>query len=632
MLMQYKIVFQPSGIRGEINENQTLLKAAQELGVELESPCGGEGKCGKCRLKILEGYFSKYGINSGPNSLSSLTEEEKEFLSSAEIGEGFRLACRTQARGDLLVFVPPEGKRGEQVILEKGIDRDFQLFPAVENVNTALSPPELGDKHGDTERLKATIQEKIGRSIGVDYRVLRDLPHILRDSDWKVSTTLWQGAEAIRVSGALNPSRYGMAIDIGTTTVAAYLCDLEEGLIKTSASIMNPQVAYGEDIISRISYCQRHAGGRDKLQQLIVESVNELVEKLSLQAQINPEDIVDAVVVCNTIMHHLFLGVDPRFLGGSPFVPGVKEPLDIKARDLGVKINEAAYVHVLPIIAGYVGADNAAFLIAEEPYHKNELGMYIDIGTNGEVDLGNKEGISCTSCATGPAMEGAQIAFGMRAAPGAIEKLVISPETLEPRFKVIGQEEWYPHLDQPEVRGLCGSGIIDAVAQLYLGGILDRNGRFVKGLDTPRLRTSGSGGAEYVLAWKEETGHGRDVVMSQMDIRAVQLAKAALYVGAETLLQKRGIEVPDQIVLAGAFGNFIDKESALAIGMFPPCSPEKIISVGNAAGDGACLALFDRSKRKEAWQVVQEVQFVETALEASFQERFLEALAFPEKE
>ncbi len=613
-----------------MEENQTLLEAAQEMGVDLESPCGGEGICGKCRLKILEGYFSKYGINSGPDSLSPITDEEKTHLSEAEIEEGFRLACRSRAVGDLLVFVPPEGERGRQVILETGIQRDFQLNPAVENVSVNLPPPGLGDKQGDAERLKISLQERLTRDhIAIDYEVLRDLPHILRDSDWEVSVTLWQEAEAIRASGSAHPARFGMAVDIGTTTVAAYLCDLEHGAIKATASNVNPQVAYGEDIISRISYCQRQPGGRDLLQQQIVKSVNELVEQLAAEARIAPEDIVDAVVVCNTVMHHLFLGIDPRFLGGSPFIPGSKAPLDIKARDLGLQINSSAYVHVLPVIAGYVGADNVAFLVAEEPYLQDELGMYIDIGTNGEIDLGNKMELSCTSCATGPALEGAQIAFGMRAAPGAIEKVRISPKTLEPSFQVIGQEEWYPELSRSNIRGICGSGIIDVVAQLYRSGIIDPSGRFNKGLDSTRVRTSQAGGVEYVLAWKEESGHGRDVVITQMDIRSVQLAKAALYVGAEVLMEKRGVRTPDKIVLAGAFGNYIDKESALAIGMFPPCPVEKIVSVGNAAGDGACLALFDRHKREEARRVALDVKFVETALDETFQDRFIKALAFP---
>lgn len=631
--MTSKVIFQPSGNRGEIEEGQNLLDVARTLGVELESLCGGAGVCGKCKVKIMEGYFTRYNVRSSLEHLSSPTREEIELLETRELEEGFRLACLSRVQGDLVVFVPPEVQRARQVILEDGKEREYRLLPAVEGISLQLDPPTLQDNRGDAERLQEALAENYGYNSRFDYMVLQNLPETLRSEDFSVLVDMWQEKEIVRVAPFIQgrSRRFGLAVDVGSTTVAAYLCDLDSGEIKIKASDVNPQVAYGEDIISRITFSGQKPENRKTMQRLVIDTVSGLAHKMAEEAGGRAEDIVDATIVFNSVMHHLFLGFDPRHLGGSPFVPASKEPHDIKARDLGLGINNSAYVHTLPLIAGYVGADNVALLIAEEPHKKEKVGLYIDIGTNGEVDLGNREKINCTSCATGPAMEGAQITFGMRAAPGAIEKVIISPEDLEPQYKIIGQETWYPEDINTPARGICGSGIVDIVAELFKAAIIDKSGRFDKNLESPRIRQGLSGRMEYVVAWAGEAGQSRDVVITQQDIRAVQLAKAALYVGAEILMEQRGIRSPEFIVLAGAFGNFINRESALAIGMFPPCRPENIISVGNSAGDGARLALLDREKREEARQVARQVRFVETALEPTFQARFIEALAFPQK-
>ena len=631
--MTYQVIFQPSGNRGDVESGQSLLDAAQKMGVELESLCGGAGRCGKCKVMIMEGYFTRYGVQSSMAHLSPLTREEVELLEKQEQDEGYRLACLARVQGDLVLFLPPEVQRGKQVILEEGKKRQYPLMPAVEGVTVEMEAPTFQDNRADWERLRDALADTNGLSPDIDFMVLQNLPEIVRADNFHVQADIWQNREIIRLTPAVKgrSRRFGLAVDVGTTTVAAYLCDLDSGDIKEKASDVNTQVSYGEDVISRITFSAQKPANRRIMQRLIMDTVNGLAQKMVEKAGGRTDDIVDATIVFNSVMHHLFLGLDPQNMGGSPFVPVSKESLNIKARDLGLAINSAAYVHTLPLIAGYVGADNVALLISEEPHKNEKMGLYIDIGTNGEVDLGNRDGVSCTSCATGPALEGAQITFGMRAAPGAIEKVVIDPDTLEPRYKVIGQETWYPEQINTPARGICGSGIIDVVAEMYKSNILDSSGRFNAPTKSSRIRRGDTGRMEYVLAWARETGLSRDVVINQQDIRAVQLAKAALFVGAEILMEQVGIKVPEFIVLAGAFGNFINRESALAIGLFPPCPAETIYSVGNSAGDGALLALLDRGKREEAQDVARQVHFVETAVDPTFQPRFIEALAFPQK-
>ena len=392
---------------------------------------------------------------------------------------------------------------------------------------------------------------------------------------------------------------------------------------------MNSQIGYGEDILSRVSYATGSPDGLQTLHDIIINDVNELVAELTTGIGSNPEDVDEMVLVYNTVMHHLALKLYPGYVGRSPFAPVAAQALDIKARDLGIKINPAGWVHSLPIEAGFVGADNMAVVIAEEPYNSDKIKLIIDIGTNGEIDLGNRDRLLCTSCATGPALEGAQIKFGMRAAPGAIEGVKIDRETLEPSYKVIGNDTWYPELEVTGALGICGSGIIDVFAALYEAGIVGKSGRINNKLATPRIRKDENGKWEYVLAYAKETGIGQDIVVTQADIRAIQLAKAAIYVGAEYLMNKYGIDHVDEVILAGAFGSYINKRSALVMGMFPDCALEHIHAVGNAAGDGARIALLNIDKRHEADEIARKVEFVETAAEPDFQEHFMEAIAIP---
>lgn len=632
MEQEFTVIFQPSGRRGKVKQGSTLLEASQQLGVDIESVCGGKGTCAKCKVKIEEGFFEKFGIDSRMSNLSPLTEVEKQKLKEEELADNYRLACLTQVQGDVLVYVPEESRGAQQVILETGKQRNINLNPAVRKYYVELPEATLHDARDDFQRLCETLHEQYGlpRNLTIDYYVLLELPRVIREGSWKATVTVWMNSEIIKVEPGLSEHAYGVAVDVGSTTVAAYLCDLRRGVTVARKSMMNPQVRYGEDILSRVTYAMMNEDGLERMHKSIVTGINSLIKQMTSQVGITPEDVLEITLVGNTVMHHLLCNFDPKYVGRAPFPPVVRQSLNIKARDLGIKITHAGNAHLLPIEAGYVGADNMAVIIAEEPYkEEKEIRLIIDIGTNGEIVLGNKHRLLSTSCATGPALEGAQLRFGMRAAPGAIEKVRIDPKTCEVRYKVIGIDQWYPEVTKTGAKGICGSGIIDAVAEMFKAGIISSNGRFNLKLNTPRVRRGQDGIPEFVIAWADETAIGKDITITQKDVRAVQLAKAALYVGAKYLMEKLGVDHVDSITLAGAFGSYIDKESAMVMGMIPDCDLERVVAVGNAAGDGAQIALYDKDKRSEADRIARWVEFVETAVEPDFQERFAAAMAFP---
>lgn len=630
--MACQVVFQPSGRRGTVKNGSTLLEVARELGVDIESPCGGSNNCGKCKVKIEEGHYEKLGLNSHRSHVSPLTERERAALQPEEILANFRLACCTQILDDLLVFVPEESRSTQQVVLETGKDRSWQLNPAVRKYFVQMVPASLDDHRADFERLKAALLARhthLHKELSIDYPVLLSLPQTARQGKWSVSVTVWQDQEIIALEPGLVETAYGIAIDVGTTTVAAYLCDLITGKIVQQDSMMNPQIKYGEDVLSRITYGMNNDHGLAAMHQSIIEGINTLVIRLTKAASLNVEQVVDMVLVFNTTMHHITLNIDPRYTGRAPFTPAVCSALDLKARDLGIKIAPGGNLHCLPVEASFVGPDNVAVLIAEEPHKQEKKRLLIDIGTNGEIDFGNSQRLLSTSCATGPALEGAQIKFGMRATPGAIEKVRLDPVSLEPQFKVIGETAWYHPSQKIKAKGICGSGIIDIIAEMFKSGIIEPSGKFNMQLSSPRIRRDAINKPEYVLVWAKETSIGSDITVNQGDVRAIQLAKAALYAGAKILMQKWGADQIDGVTLAGAFGSYIDKESALVIGLFPDCDLNEVIAVGNAAGDGAKLALFDINKRIAAQEAASFVQFVETAVEPNFQSQFLLAMSFP---
>lgn len=630
-LQKFQVVFQPSGRRGLIEAGKSLLQAAQELGVGIEAACGGGMVCGKCKVIPEFGSFAKLDLESKQENINGITKVEEKILHAGEIAKGYRLACCTTIQGDIVVSVPKASQSAKQVVLEEGKGRSFEIKPAVRNLYVELDPASLADAADDSRRLLGALEQEYGLSgLSLDYQALIALPKILREHDWQVTAVVrLDKNEVIAVRGGRYEHNLGAAIDIGTTTLAAYLCDLQTGEVLQKSSRMNSQIGYGEDVLSRISYASASPEALEKLHEIIIGDINELLQEMAEAQGRSREEIDELVLVYNTAMHHIALKLYPGYVGRSPFAPVVSDAVDIKARDLGIRINPGSWVHSLPIEAGFVGADNVAVILAEEPYKSDKIKLIIDIGTNGEIDLGNNDRLLSTSCATGPALEGAQIRFGMRAAPGAIEKVVIDKETFEPRYKVIGRDVWYPEAAHTGAKGICGSGIIDAFAALFKAGIVGKTGRINAKLPTERIRQGTHGSREYVLAYADETDIGQDIVITQADIRAIQLAKAALYVGAEYLMEKFGTDHVDEVILAGAFGSYIDKESAMAMGMFPPCDIDHVQAVGNAAGDGARIALLNIDKRAEAARVARQIEFVETAVEPDFQQRFMDAIAIP---
>jgi len=656
-----KIIFQPSGRRGEVPKGISLIEASRLLGADIEAVCGENKVCGKCKVRIEEGFFEKYGVESKQSHVSPWQEEEDTFINIEDKKTGYRLGCATKVLGDLLVFVPEESRAGKQVVSKAARDIHIEHNPAVKLYYIEVDKPTFEEPTGDYERICAELERQYGlKDLSIDIQTLRRLPAALRQTDWKVTVSVWMDQEIIRVRPGRFEDSYGMAIDIGTTTVAVYFCSLSTMDVIDTVSLMNPQCKYGEDVMSRITYHMMNADGLEKMSNDIVETLNLLIgqaiegthppgkkEKKNKGAEkwieapesgktylrLTREDIEDITICCNTAMHHILLKLDPQYVGLAPFPPVIHHSLEIKARDLGIAINPSSYVFVLPNEAGFVGADNVGVLIAEEPYHKDEIQLIIDIGTNGELVLGNKQKLISSSCATGPALEGAQLSFGMRAAPGAIERIKIDPETHEVDYKVIGKDAWrkYSEPREMEAKGICGSGILDLLAELYKAGIVTKSGAFnKKGHRSDRFRKNpDTDQYEFVLAWEEETSIHTDIVITQKDVRQIQLAKGALYVGCKLMIHRMGVEKVDRVKIAGAFGTHVDCEKALIMGLFPDCEIEKIVSVGNAAGDGCRAALLNREKRAEANWVSRNVEYIELTVEKNFQEEFMGAMQLP---
>ena len=637
MAHKYKVIFQPAGRRGDIEEGKTILEAAQALGVDLEALCGNKKVCGKCKVRIEEGYFEKDNLESSMSHITPPEPSEDELKHiKPEDGPGIRLACSCEVHGDLKIFVPERSRAGKQVVRKEAKELTIALDPAVKKYALTLPPPTLHDMTvGDYERVLKALEENYGlKDLTFDYLALKTLQDALREGEWTATFTVWMDKEIVKAEAGHVDACYGLAVDIGTTTCVGYLCDMSTGKVVNTESIMNPQVPYGEDVMSRITYAMSNPTGLETMQNAIITGLNEIIEKVVTEIRKDGPhpgyEIDDLTIVFNTAMHHIFLGLNPTYIGRSPFVPAVQSSLNIKARDLGLKINPAAYIHVLPIEAGFVGADNVGVLIAQEQYFQDDMVLVIDIGTNGELLLGNKDRVCSTSCATGPAFEGAQIKFGMRAAPGAIEKVKINPETKEPQYKVIGKADWHSHIEgKINAKGICGSGIIDVIAEMFKAGIIDKSGKFVMNLGTNRVRLAVDGKPEYVLAWAEETSISTDITVAQADVRALQLAKGALYAGAKLMMQKMGVKKLDRVELAGAFGSHIDREASLTLGMFPDVPIDKVVVVGNAAGDGARMALLNKNKRREAEERARWVQFVEIATEPTFEKEFMQAMHIP---
>lgn len=630
---KHLVIFQPSGSRGQVEEGTKLLHAARELGVEIESTCGGIMRCSKCRVRVEEGFFERFGIESGMEHTNPILEGEREFFRSRGIplDGNFRQSCVAEVQGPLVVFVPEESRAVKQLIRKSARELHVEIKPAVRRYFVELPKATLHEPMGDWERLQIALFEKHDlQNLTIDYRALLQLQNAIRAGSWQATVYVWQNREVIRIAPGLYDLSLGLAVDVGTTTVAGFLCDLDNGAVLATHSMMNPQTPYGDDVMARITYTMTNADGLEKLHRAILEGLNTIVQTCCETAGYQRDDIVDAVLVGNTCMDHIFLNIFPKWVGVSPFIPAIHHSVDVKARDFGLDILPGGYVHVLPNEAGFVGSDNMACVIAEEPYKQDDMMLIIDIGTNGEIVLGNRHKLISSSVPTGPAFEGAQIRYGMRAAPGAIERVDIDPVTWNVRYKVIGQDAWSDELAPAEIqaRGICGSAIVELGWELFKAGIVDESGRFSKESFSPRLRDN-NGKLEFVLAWADETAIGRDITFNVDDVRALQLAKSAMYCAAKIMMRRLGIGKVDKIVLAGAFGSYIDKVKAMGMGLFPDCDLRNVYAVGNAAGDGARLALLNTDKRAEANEIARSVEYVELTVEKDFEKQFMWAMHFP---
>jgi uncharacterized 2Fe-2S/4Fe-4S cluster protein (DUF4445 family) len=631
-----QLVLMPSGRRGRVEVGANLLEAARTLGVEIESICGGRQTCGKCQVVVETGRFAKHGIESSEAHLSPAGEVERQYCEAHGI-QGRRLACAAQVTGDVLISVPEESQAHKQIIAKAATDRAIQIDPAVRQVYVEVKPARIDDSRGDWQRLQDALSEQWHLTdLKIEMQPLRGLQRALRKGEWATTVTLWQDHLVQRIEPGYAEGIHGLAVDVGTTTVVAHLCDLRTGAVLATESMMNPQVRYGEDLMSRVSYGMSEPQGVERMHRAIVRAVNELAEKAAHSAALEPAAILDAVLVGNTVMHHLLLGIDPVELGGTPFALATSESVDLPARDLGFEFHPSAQVHILPCIAGHVGADHVAVLLAEAPHEQDRQLLVIDVGTNAEMSLGGRGKVLCASSPTGPAFEGAQITHGQRAAPGAIERVRVDPVSLEPRYRVIGHGEWIDGDStaglpaSAKATGICGSGMIEVVAELFLAGVLRADGRFDEAAAerSSRVRFEGRSG-EYLLAEAAHSAGGAPIVVTQGDVRAIQLAKAALYAGVKLLMQHQGVTRVDGIRLAGAFGSTIDPRHAMILGMIPDCPLEDVQAVGNAAGDGARMALLNIGQRAEAARLARWVRHVQTATEPAFQEEFMGAIALP---
>ena len=633
------IVFTPSGIRGNVKKGTTILEAAQKLSVDLNSICGARGRCSKCQVELTFGEFNKLNIRSKETSVSERNETELIYRTKFHLSEERRLGCQTKILGDLVVDVPEESQIHKQIIKKETNLRDFSLNTSVKAFYVQVSEPQLDSLESDFERLKISLKDDWNiQGVTCSVRVLKDLQEKLRKGNWGITVLLYYKENTVPEivdihSGYSEIPAFGVAIDLGSTSIAATLCDLNSGKIVGSMGIMNPQIRYGEDVMSRVSYCMMEEKGLATLNNSVIQGINELTRKIAEKHGIKLDSVFEIVFVANPIMHHLLLGIDPKELGQAPFPLALSDSLTIKSKDIGIILNPESYVYTVPCIGGHVGADAASVLIAEQPQKlKDTTTLLIDIGTNAEILLAKGEEIFACSCPTGPALEGAQISAGQRAAPGAIERVRIDPITKEPRFKVIGCEQWSNEEGFSEnvsgvgVTGICGSGIIEAVAEMRLAGLLDANGLIGSAAQTGSNRCTSSERTNSYLLYSDNKV---SLSITNMDIRAIQLAKAALHASFKILLEKSRVNRIDSIFLAGAFGSQISAEHALIIGLVPDAQVSQIVASGNSAGAGAIIALLDVSSRREISLLVRKVHKIETAVEPSFQKHFVEGSSFP---
>ena len=634
-----QIIFTPSGRRGRAAAGTTVLDAARALGVDIDSVCGGRGICGRCAVVPAFGSFAKHGITSSPDHLSAPGDVEAAYRAEHDLAPDRRLSCTATLLGDAVVDVPPESQVHKQVVRKDLAARAFAMDPVVRLHTVDVTEPDLATPTGDLGRLFDALRAEWELDgLRADLSVVKALQGALTAGGYRVTVAVHGGQDVIAVWPGFHDRAFGVAIDVGSTTIAGHLVNLTDGSVLASAGVMNPQIRFGEDLMSRVSYVMMHEGGEVELTDAVRKALDGLLASLGNRAGVKRAEILELAIVGNPIMHHLLLGIDPTPLGSAPFALATDAAVELSAAELGVRAHPGARVYVLPCIAGHVGADTAGVVLAEEPHKADAMTLVVDVGTNAEIVLGDKRRLLAASSPTGPAFEGAQISSGQRAAPGAIERVRIDRETLEPRFRIIGVDAWS---DDPGfaaavagagtgVTGICGSGIIEVVAELYLAGVVTADGVIDGGL-APHTKRVVSDGRTFSYVLHAPADDGPRIIVTQNDVRAIQLAKAALYAGVRLLMDHLEIETVDEVRLAGAFGSQIDPLHAMVLGLVPDCDLGRVKAAGNAAGTGALIALLSGAARREIEMVVRKVEKIETAVEPRFQEHFVEAMAIPHR-
>ncbi len=631
-----KIEIEPIGKRILLSKPTNGLKAIADAGIDIKSVCGGKGTCGKCRIVIPNGK------NNLPN------EQEQKTLSPDEIKHGVRLACQQTFDKDMAIYIPASSLSEEQKLQVSGVEKKIRVCPVCKKYHLKLKKAALDDMKADFSRTRESLKEEYSVNVdSIDYEVLKKLPSVIRDNSWEITVTV-RAKEIILVEGGDKKEKAcGIAVDLGTTKIAVLLVDLITGKTIDMKGIMNPQISYGEDVMSRINFAMQSQDNTDEIKKVVENSINKTIEQLCRRNDLKTEEIIEMTIVGNTAMHHLFLGLPVRQLGLSPFLPLTDEALDIKAREAGIDISPGAYIYMLPPVAGFVGSDHVAMILATDLYEMDGNCIGIDIGTNTEIALKSGDSMASVSTASGPAFEGAHIEHGMRAAPGAIERVAIDPKTRIPSIQTIGDREPV---------GICGSGILDSIAELLKAGIIDRRGKFI--LENDFVHKGSTGISQYILnpsfyktkgnekkneasinsksSGCDENKHSKygskDISINQKDIVEIQLAKSAIKTGIDILLENAGIgfrEI-DRIVIAGAFGSYIDPKNVINIGMFPEIHLNKIIQVGNAAGVGAKMVLISAEKRKIAEKIAHKTKYLELTVSRNFSSYFADNIQFPE--
>lgn len=609
------IVFEPDGNTIRTPPGISIFKAAVRAGNKIRFECGGNGKCGKCRVIVKnQGY------------LTEITVKEKKHLSPSEIERSYRLACQALIKRNIVVFVPPESRVERRKIQVTGFERSLEIDPMVKKFHVALPKPTLSDVRPDFERLIDTLNDEHGlERLEIDHEIVKELPCILRKAEWGATVAIWNDNKIIAVeSGDTSEKIFGLSVDVGTSKIVVYLIDLITGETLGVGFVENPQIVYGEDLITRISHAMNEEDGLKTLQSQAVRGINEALQDACKVTNVDPTDIYEATVVGNTVMHHLLLAIEPRYISSSPFTPAIKRPINVEARKLNIKINPSGIIHVLPLIAGFVGADAVADILSSGISESKEFSLLLDIGTNTEIFVGNAEGLISCSCASGPAFEGGHIKHGMKAVTGAIERVSLNPTSYEAEYETIGGGK---------PRGLCGSAIIDVVAEMWKYGIINSRGMLDLTLETPRLKKT-NGKSEFVLVSKDDSASGQEIVITQRDINEVQLAKAAIYSGCSILMKRKRLRDEDlaHILIAGAFGEHLNPENAKLIGLVPNLPTEKIRFVGNTAITGSKMALISRGAREQAEKLAKTVKYLELSVDPLFRSEFTSALFIPHKD